>query len=580
MMAAPESLLELSHNFSADLKAPWLEDDEIVPMDIYTACSIGQYDLVQSFIKSNSASINDLNTGGWTPLMYAAYVGHDSVVNLLLECGTIVVDTRTSIRQSTALMLAASCGNEPVVYFLIQNRADINAMDVHGDTALFYAAHQGHQNVVKMLIDNGADMEKSENKHGLTPLLDTAKEGHEGIFNLLLHSGANPKAKTIHGEDARQIALRYGHMPIVNLIDMQSHKHSHQTLLRSEPGLGNDLMLYPDIAGSPDTKVNNWLGQYKVSKSPKIQDGPELFAVLKKQQTVFHPKREMPNSSPVSSHQGMTLNPKRETPNSSPVSSHQGMTHPRTIPSPAQVGTHLGSFEDYFFANSGGTVKSRSLGRRFEELALNGDGTQRDGSRSSTPEFPLVSSFLQDLKLAKYIPIFEEQEIDFETLLTLTDADLKEIGVTLFGPRRKIVVGIGNWKDQNPPRAISMRLEVEINELRMSLQTALLQLQQAQAQYMQERELRTVYEGYLVEEQTRFQKIHNDVKMKLTQAQSALGSIIKTSQEKESRSTMVQELQSLQETIQSLLDRFSSAEFKSKSETKSSVGPSANATHA
>lgn len=34
------------------------------------------------------------------------------------------------------------------------------------------------------------------------------------------------------------------------------------------------------------------------------------------------------------------------------------------------------------------------------------------------------------------------QEIDFETLQTMSDADLKSVGVTLFGPRRKIVSGL------------------------------------------------------------------------------------------------------------------------------------------
>ena len=46
------------------------------------------------------------------------YVGHDNVVNLLLEAG-VNVNLRNNKGQ-TALMLAASCGNESVGYFLLQ----------------------------------------------------------------------------------------------------------------------------------------------------------------------------------------------------------------------------------------------------------------------------------------------------------------------------------------------------------------------------------------------------------------------------------------------------------------------------
>ena len=56
--------------------------------------------------------------GGWTPLMYASYVGHDTVVNLLLEAN--VDPNKSSLTGLTPLMVAAGCGNESVCYFLLQ----------------------------------------------------------------------------------------------------------------------------------------------------------------------------------------------------------------------------------------------------------------------------------------------------------------------------------------------------------------------------------------------------------------------------------------------------------------------------
>jgi protein bicaudal C len=39
-------------------------------------------------------------------------------------------------------------------------------------------------------------------------------------------------------------------------------------------------------------------------------------------------------------------------------------------------------------------------------------------------------------------------QVDLQTFLSLTDADLKELGITTFGPRRKMLLAIqGNKKD-------------------------------------------------------------------------------------------------------------------------------------
>ncbi|XP_055028142.2 protein bicaudal C homolog 1-B isoform X2 [Misgurnus anguillicaudatus] len=46
------------------------------------------------------------------------------------------------------------------------------------------------------------------------------------------------------------------------------------------------------------------------------------------------------------------------------------------------------------------------------------------------------------LGLGKYTDIFQQQEIDLQTFVTLTDQDLKELGITTFGARRKMLLAI------------------------------------------------------------------------------------------------------------------------------------------
>ncbi|XP_076469828.1 ankyrin repeat and SAM domain-containing protein 6-like isoform X4 [Babylonia areolata] len=53
-----------------------------------------------------------------------------------------------------------------------------------------------------------------------------------------------------------------------------------------------------------------------------------------------------------------------------------------------------------------------------------------------------LSNILKKLSLEKYSPIFEEQEVDMEAFLTLTDEDLKELGIPNVDSRRQILKAI------------------------------------------------------------------------------------------------------------------------------------------
>jgi len=56
-----------------------------------------------------------------------------------------------------------------------------------------------------------------------------------------------------------------------------------------------------------------------------------------------------------------------------------------------------------------------------------------------------LTTLLNSLGLQKYIAVFEELEVDLPVFLTLTDNDLRECGITLFGPRRKMTSAIARY---------------------------------------------------------------------------------------------------------------------------------------
>ena len=46
---------------------------------------------------------------------------------------------------------------------------------------------------------------------------------------------------------------------------------------------------------------------------------------------------------------------------------------------------------------------------------------------------------LQNIGMQKYVEVLQSHEIDVETLACMNEADLKEIGITTFGARKKLL---------------------------------------------------------------------------------------------------------------------------------------------
>ena len=57
------------------------------------------------------------------------------------------------------LYWAAFCGHERVVQRLLEKGADVAGKDRSGQTALSRAAMKGHETVVELLLEKGADVE-------------------------------------------------------------------------------------------------------------------------------------------------------------------------------------------------------------------------------------------------------------------------------------------------------------------------------------------------------------------------------------------------------------------------------------
>lgn len=135
-----------------------------------------------------------------TPLHCAAQSGHLEIVQLLLERGAkidegaagaakeISVETDVGKKFSgdvlarTALQWAAKMGYLNVIDFLIEQGADVNAVNFSHETALGLAALMGHFEICSRLLEKGARV--------TSELAQAVGLGHKDIVVLLLDHGA------------------------------------------------------------------------------------------------------------------------------------------------------------------------------------------------------------------------------------------------------------------------------------------------------------------------------------------------------------------------------------------------------
>jgi uncharacterized protein len=85
---------------------------------------------------------------------------------------------------------AVKHGNVQKVIDLIENGADVNALDRYGQTALMLAAHHGYYEIVEILITHRANLNITS-KFGLSALMLAIVAGHAEVARILVKAGAD-----------------------------------------------------------------------------------------------------------------------------------------------------------------------------------------------------------------------------------------------------------------------------------------------------------------------------------------------------------------------------------------------------
>ena len=117
--------------------------------------------------------------------------------------------------EGTALSFACTIGDFGIAKLLIENGANVNALDIDRCTPISWAGNGGHIDIVKLLLEHGAEV-NAGSKHGLTPLIHAAVRGETEIVALYLENGA--KSKHSSGTTALIHACSFGFLDTAKLL--------------------------------------------------------------------------------------------------------------------------------------------------------------------------------------------------------------------------------------------------------------------------------------------------------------------------------------------------------------------------
>jgi ankyrin repeat protein len=153
---------------------------------IHDAAEEGDLAGVQAKL-DKGADVNAKEEEGYTPLDFAIIYENTEIANLLLEH-----DGKSGAADS--IQVAATVGNIEAVKRHLAAGVDVNAKsEVNGQTSLHTAANNGRKEIAEQLIDNGADVNAME-VWGATPLNLATGGGRKEIVELLITKGADVNA--------------------------------------------------------------------------------------------------------------------------------------------------------------------------------------------------------------------------------------------------------------------------------------------------------------------------------------------------------------------------------------------------
>lgn len=158
-------------------------------LDTFSAAVAGLDGRVLEAVQRDPNALTAYSSDGWTVLHLAAFFGHTSLVNALLDAGAAVDVRSTNAMINTPLHAAVAGGKKDAAGALLARGADLNACQHGGWSPLHGAAQAGNRELVELLLANGAHVNaRADNNQ--SPLDLALSKGHTEVAALLEELGA------------------------------------------------------------------------------------------------------------------------------------------------------------------------------------------------------------------------------------------------------------------------------------------------------------------------------------------------------------------------------------------------------
>ncbi|XP_069032947.1 histone-lysine N-methyltransferase EHMT2 isoform X1 [Embiotoca jacksoni] len=188
---------------------------------LHHAAKLGNLKIVTMLLETGQVDVNAQDSGGWTPIIWAAEHKHVAVIKALLNRGADV--TVNDKELNVCLHWAAYAGNVDIAELVLNAGCSLASVNVHGDTPLHIAAREGYLDCVTLFLSRGADIDIM-NREGDTPLTLARADTPVWVslqINRKLRRGITNRMLRTERIICSDIAQGYENVPIpcVNAVD-------------------------------------------------------------------------------------------------------------------------------------------------------------------------------------------------------------------------------------------------------------------------------------------------------------------------------------------------------------------------
>jgi ankyrin repeat protein len=202
---------------------------------LHYAARLGHEDIVNYLINDTAFITFACDNHGLNALHAAICSNKLSIVKFLLEsnCYSKMWMERKDEFKNSALHLAVSKGHEKIVLFLLEKGASVGDKNSVGQTPFHLACEAGRLTIIKILLPHVNEVQKDAS--GLTPLYTALKKNHNNVLTLLLQDEKERQALQDDYAEAIHKAIQWGNL--IGFRQLLQYRTSDFCNLRSSSNL-------------------------------------------------------------------------------------------------------------------------------------------------------------------------------------------------------------------------------------------------------------------------------------------------------------------------------------------------------